>query len=94
MALQTFEKKRILSLDEVKRVLMKVSQRKQYRSDVEKQLLHIGIKIIYEAIINNDDNLKEILTINGVEIINLVLRKLLKHSFKNAEGFLSNLGAS
>lgn len=43
---------------------------------------------------NNDDNLKEMQTINGVEIINLVLRKLLKHSFKNAEGFLSNLGAS
>jgi hypothetical protein len=51
-------------------------------------MVYIGIKIIYYAFKLNTENLKEVLTKNGVEIIVEIFNLILKNSF-SCSGHLS-----
>jgi len=44
-------------------------------------MVHIGMKIMHLAINSDKDNKKEILTMNGVEIIGDIVQFILKNSF-------------
>lgn len=81
-ALKDFNKKRIQSLDEIRRILIHFCslESKEYSSQV-KQMVFIGSKIIYEATDKDSDNMKEILTMNGVEIISKIIDLILHNSF-------------
>ena len=48
--------------------------------------MYIGTKIIYFAIISHGDNKKEILTMDGVQIITQIVDFILENSFTNAQG--------
>jgi len=81
-ALKDFNKKRIQSLDEIRRILIHFCslESKEYNTQV-KQMVYIGSKIIYEATDKDSDNMKEILTMNGVDIISKIIDLILHNSF-------------
>ena len=85
LALNTFKKKRILSLDEVKRILIETCRRTPEYNETVKEIVYLGIKIIHLAIKLNNDNLKEILTMNGVEIIQNIFQLILRNGFNTSE---------
>lgn len=45
-----FKKKRFLSLDEVKEILMDTCKNQPFYTDTVKKMIYIGIKIIYQVV--------------------------------------------
>lgn len=93
LALKNFKLKRIFSLNEIKRILMNTckpqaaeapdgnpEQPQQY-DEQTREMVYIGMKIIHRAIHKDQDNKKEILTMNGVEIMADIMNYILDNSF-------------
>lgn len=73
-----------MSLNEVKRILVDTCKHQKYDyNETTKEIIHIGIKIIFEAVKLNTDNLKIIMTKNGAEIIGEIFSLILRHSFNS-----------
>ena len=81
--------KRVLCLNEVKRILLHVCKGEKSEEEAQKnfdaaevkELVYVGIKIMHKAIGSDQDNKKEILTMNGIVVLNDIITFLLNNSF-------------
>ena len=76
-----------MCLDEVKRILIETCKTASPYTEQIKEVVYIGIKVIHKAIHEMDDNLKEVLTMNGTDIMKEIFDLLIKEKFKvNEDG--------